>query len=155
MKPIQPPPGFERQTSIDVSYPHIFKKQNLRGSSTSALSPVPGMEISQHQQQQPQATYPIGPSTFPIQPTASPIAITRPTPPRPVQRTTFSGQSSGKTVVKLIVYDLSRGLMAQQSLAVLGRYIEAVYHSSIEVFGVEYWFSPKGSKPRLQEPSLQ
>ncbi|KAI9790695.1 MAG: hypothetical protein M1816_004836 [Peltula sp. TS41687] len=44
--------------------------------------------------------------------------------------------------VELYVYDLSRGLAKQMSLALLGTYIDAVYHTSIVFGGVEIFFGP-------------
>ncbi len=46
--------------------------------------------------------------------------------------------------VKLIVYDLSRGVAKCVSWEILGRYIPAIYHCGIEVYGVEYWYGPSG-----------
>lgn len=43
--------------------------------------------------------------------------------------------------VKLYVYDLSQGLAKQLSSQIIGREIEAVYHTSIVVHGKEYFFS--------------
>lgn len=40
--------------------------------------------------------------------------------------------------VKLLVYDLSRGLARQMSLGILGFQLDAIYHTSIELNGVEY-----------------
>ncbi|KAI9678616.1 MAG: hypothetical protein M1817_005673 [Caeruleum heppii] len=42
--------------------------------------------------------------------------------------------------VELYVYDLSKGLARQYSTALLGTYIEAVYHTSLVFGGVEYFF---------------
>ncbi|KAI9711835.1 MAG: hypothetical protein M1820_001980 [Bogoriella megaspora] len=42
--------------------------------------------------------------------------------------------------VQLFVYDLSQGLARQLSRDLLGTYIDAVYHTSIVVGGVEYFF---------------
>ena len=40
--------------------------------------------------------------------------------------------------VQLYIYDLTNGLARQMSVAFLGTYIEAVYHTSIVLKGVEY-----------------
>jgi hypothetical protein len=40
--------------------------------------------------------------------------------------------------VQLYVYDLSNGLARQMSLALLGTQIDAVYHTSIVMKGLEY-----------------
>ncbi|KAA8901707.1 PPPDE putative peptidase domain-containing protein [Sphaerosporella brunnea] len=42
--------------------------------------------------------------------------------------------------VELYVYDLSQGLARQMSMAFLGIQIDAVYHTSIVVGGIEYYF---------------
>ena len=42
--------------------------------------------------------------------------------------------------VQLYVYDLSRGLARQMSLAFLGTQIDAVYHTSLVFEGIEYFF---------------
>ena len=42
--------------------------------------------------------------------------------------------------VQLYVYDLSRGLARQLSSSFLGTYIDAVYHTSLVLEGVEYFF---------------
>ncbi|KAJ1692392.1 hypothetical protein LUZ63_009090 [Rhynchospora breviuscula] len=55
--------------------------------------------------------------------------------------------------VVLNVYDLSNGLAKQFSTAFLGKPIEAVWHTGIEVYGTEYYFSggiqqsPAGTTP--------
>ncbi|KAF3341129.1 desumoylating isopeptidase 1 [Carex littledalei] len=55
--------------------------------------------------------------------------------------------------VVLNVYDLSNGLAKQFSTAFLGKPIEAVWHTGIEVYGIEYYFSggiqqsPAGATP--------
>lgn len=46
--------------------------------------------------------------------------------------------------VKLIVYDLSRGVARCVSNEILGRFIPAIYHCGIEVYGIEYWYGPSG-----------
>lgn len=40
--------------------------------------------------------------------------------------------------VHLLVYDLSRGLAKQMSLQLLGFQLDAVYHTSIKLRGLEY-----------------
>jgi hypothetical protein len=40
--------------------------------------------------------------------------------------------------VHLLVYDLSRGLARQMSTQLLGFHIDAVYHTSIQLNGLEY-----------------
>ena len=42
------------------------------------------------------------------------------------------------TKVQLYVYDLSQGLARSMSAALLGRQIDAVYHTSIVMEGIEY-----------------
>eukprot|EP00891_Asterochloris_glomerata_P008685 jgi/Astpho2/8685/fgenesh1_pm.00128_%23_2_t len=42
--------------------------------------------------------------------------------------------------VQLYVYDLSRGLARQLSMGLLGKQIDAIYHTSIVVGGKEYYF---------------
>ena len=42
--------------------------------------------------------------------------------------------------VQLYVYDLSRGLARQMSMAFLGTQIDAVYHTSLVFAGAEYFF---------------
>jgi hypothetical protein len=44
------------------------------------------------------------------------------------------------TVVQLLVYDLSRGMAAQMSEAMLGRRIEGIWHTGVSVFQYEYFF---------------
>lgn len=40
--------------------------------------------------------------------------------------------------VHLLVYDLSNGLARQMSMALLGFHLDAVYHTSIELNGIEW-----------------
>ena len=42
--------------------------------------------------------------------------------------------------IKLRLYDLSQGMAASFSQAVIGTHIEAIYHSGVDVFGTEYFF---------------
>jgi hypothetical protein len=42
--------------------------------------------------------------------------------------------------VQLYVYDLSQGIANQFSFILLGTYIEAVYHTSIVMEGIEYTY---------------
>ena len=42
--------------------------------------------------------------------------------------------------VKLNIYDVSRGMAKQFSPMLLGKTIEAVYHTGIVVYGREYYF---------------
>ncbi|XP_054282573.1 uncharacterized protein LOC128999867 isoform X5 [Macrosteles quadrilineatus] len=46
--------------------------------------------------------------------------------------------------VTLYVYDLSKGLADQLSTLILGTHIEGVWHTSIVIFGREYFFSQEG-----------
>ena len=46
--------------------------------------------------------------------------------------------------VRLVVYDLSRGVARCTSRAILGKYVDAIYHCGIEVYGIEYWFGSAG-----------
>ncbi|EDV27727.1 uncharacterized protein TRIADDRAFT_17307, partial [Trichoplax adhaerens] len=46
--------------------------------------------------------------------------------------------------VQVYIYDLSFGLANQMSLAMLGRHIEGIWHTSIVHFGREYFFSSRG-----------
>ncbi|XP_046660890.1 uncharacterized protein LOC124354464 isoform X6 [Homalodisca vitripennis] len=46
--------------------------------------------------------------------------------------------------VLLYIYDLSKGLADQISTYILGTHIEGVWHTSIVVFGQEYFFSQEG-----------
>jgi len=45
-----------------------------------------------------------------------------------------------KQAVRLHVYDLSMGLAAQVSESVLGKKVEAVYHTGVVVFGREFYY---------------
>ncbi|XP_015793237.1 uncharacterized protein LOC107369774 isoform X2 [Tetranychus urticae] len=47
-------------------------------------------------------------------------------------------------VVYLLVYDLSHGMAKHFSLIFLGKQIDAIYHTSIVYFGVEYFFGQDG-----------
>jgi len=47
---------------------------------------------------------------------------------------------SQKTSVTLLLYDISNGMARQFSPMMVGKVIEAIYHSSIVVFGTEYYF---------------
>jgi len=42
--------------------------------------------------------------------------------------------------VELYVYDLSRGMASAMSMSLLGKQIEGIWHSSVVVYGVEYYF---------------
>ena len=44
------------------------------------------------------------------------------------------------TTVTLRIYDLSMGMAAQMSQALLGKQIEYIPHTGIVVYGVEYFF---------------
>ena len=44
------------------------------------------------------------------------------------------------TPVVLHVYDISQGLARQLSATLLGKVIDAIYHTGIVVYGREYWF---------------
>ena len=51
--------------------------------------------------------------------------------------------------VQLWVYDLSQGLASQLSFVLLGTYIDAIYHTSIVMDGIEYTYDGgiKTTKP--------
>jgi PPPDE putative peptidase domain len=42
--------------------------------------------------------------------------------------------------VQLLVYDLSRGMAATLSQQILGQRIDGIWHTGIQIFGVEYFF---------------
>ena len=42
--------------------------------------------------------------------------------------------------VTLLLYDISNGMARQFSPMMVGKLVEAIYHSSIVVFGIEYFF---------------
>uniref|UniRef100_A0A452YDM7 PPPDE domain-containing protein n=1 Tax=Aegilops tauschii subsp. strangulata TaxID=200361 RepID=A0A452YDM7_AEGTS len=57
----------------------------------------------------------------------------------------FGGQARGKVAedeypVKLHIYDLSRGMARQLSTTVLGKPIDAIWHTGVVVHGKEYYF---------------
>ncbi|VAH04199.1 uncharacterized protein LOC125506368 [Triticum urartu] len=57
----------------------------------------------------------------------------------------FGGQARGKVAedeypVKLHIYDLSRGMARQLSTTVLGKPIDAIWHTGVVVHGKEYFF---------------
>jgi hypothetical protein len=54
-----------------------------------------------------------------------------------------------KTAVELLVYDVSKGASKYVSPIVLGRHFEAIYHSSVLVYGSEFWY---GGKVFMNEP---
>jgi hypothetical protein len=45
-----------------------------------------------------------------------------------------------KNSVTLLLYDISNGMARQFSPMMVGRLVEAIYHSSVVVHGVEYYF---------------
>lgn len=45
-----------------------------------------------------------------------------------------------KTPVELVLYDISYGASRLFSQAILGQKFEAIYHSSVLVFGTEFWY---------------
>ena len=49
-------------------------------------------------------------------------------------------ESHAKMKVELLVYDLSRGLAKMLSPVLLGKEIEAVYHTSVRINSTEYYF---------------
>jgi len=53
-----------------------------------------------------------------------------------------------KAPVELLLYDISDGLSKRVSWALLGREFEAIYHSSVLVFGFEYWYGGRVFKTR-------
>nr|CAB3237438.1 desumoylating isopeptidase 1-like [Phallusia mammillata] len=46
--------------------------------------------------------------------------------------------------VKLFIYDISKGLARQMSQSLLGRQIEGIWHTSIVVYGSEFFFGGMG-----------
>lgn len=44
------------------------------------------------------------------------------------------------TPVKLYVYDLSRGMARSLSMSFLGQQIDAIWHTSVVVFDLEFYF---------------
>ena len=48
--------------------------------------------------------------------------------------------------VQLYIYDLSRGLARQLSMGLLGKQIDAIYHTSIVVGGKEVGHPPSGAR---------
>ena len=42
--------------------------------------------------------------------------------------------------VTLLVYDITQGLAKGMSMMLLGQQIDAVYHTSLQVYGKEYFF---------------
>ncbi|TSK14689.1 Desumoylating isopeptidase 1 [Bagarius yarrelli] len=46
--------------------------------------------------------------------------------------------------VKLYIYDLSKGLARQLSPMLLGKQLEGVWHTSITIYGAEYFFGGQG-----------
>eukprot|EP00929_Paragymnodinium_shiwhaense_P060206 TRINITY_DN30091_c0_g1_i1.p1 TRINITY_DN30091_c0_g1~~TRINITY_DN30091_c0_g1_i1.p1 ORF type:complete len:569 (+),score=83.73 TRINITY_DN30091_c0_g1_i1:132-1838(+) len=42
--------------------------------------------------------------------------------------------------VELLLYDVSKGISSRFSSLLLGHHLEAVYHSSVVVYGLEYWY---------------
>jgi hypothetical protein len=53
-----------------------------------------------------------------------------------------------KSPVELLLYDISDGISKRVSWALLGREFEAIYHSSVLVFGFEYWYGGRVFKTR-------
>jgi len=47
---------------------------------------------------------------------------------------------SPKNSVSLLLYDISNGMARQFSPMMVGKLVEAIYHSSIVVYGTEYFF---------------
>ena len=45
-----------------------------------------------------------------------------------------------KNSVTLLLYDISNGMARQFSPMMVGKLVEAIYHSSIVVYGTEYFF---------------
>ncbi|CAJ0749034.1 14503_t:CDS:2 [Entrophospora sp. SA101] len=43
-------------------------------------------------------------------------------------------------VVKLYIYDLSRGFARTFSMGLVGRQIDGIFHTSVEIFGKEWYF---------------
>jgi len=46
--------------------------------------------------------------------------------------------------VKLHVYDLSRGMARSMSLPIVGKQIDGIWHTGVEVFGSEWFYSGGG-----------
>ena len=46
--------------------------------------------------------------------------------------------------VELYIYDLSQGMAASLSPMLLGRSIEAIYHTAVVVYGREYFYGGDG-----------
>eukprot|EP00051_Salpingoeca_urceolata_P005842 m.77973 g.77973 ORF g.77973 m.77973 type:complete len:160 (+) comp14567_c0_seq2:1318-1797(+) len=51
-----------------------------------------------------------------------------------------SSSSTGKHPVKVFMYDLSHGMMAQMSPHMLGRQLSGVWHTAVVVYGKEFYF---------------
>ncbi|EGD76833.1 hypothetical protein PTSG_08180 [Salpingoeca rosetta] len=55
-------------------------------------------------------------------------------------RSSSSSQPKTMSKVQVYLYDLSQGMMASLSPSLLGRHFEAVWHTSIVVYGQEFFF---------------
>ena len=51
--------------------------------------------------------------------------------------------------VRLYVYDLTRGMAKQLAPMLIGRPLEGIWHTSVVVYGVEYYFSGFGVERSL------
>ena len=54
--------------------------------------------------------------------------------------TTSEGDYSINSTVELLVYDLSNGMAKNLSMAMTGKYIAGIWHTSVIVYGKEYAF---------------
>ena len=66
----------------------------------------------------------------------------RPSCPFHAEQNTELASTTSETMVKvqLRVYDLSRGLAKQLSLAMLGRQVDGIWHTGVLVHGLEYFY---------------
>ena len=144
--PFAPPLGFERQTAVRP--PETFAKdyygQSAPASSTQQQSQVNYVQQHQQQLQQQQQFMQQQQQQQQQQYQQQQQQQQRPQQqfaPQPSQQQQLP---NGKTRFHLLIYDLSRGVMAQTSMTILGAKIEAVYHCGIEAYGNEYWYGPGG-----------
>lgn len=53
-------------------------------------------------------------------------------------------EDESSITVLLYIYDLSSGLASMMSPALLGRHIEGIWHTSIVIYGREYFYGSHG-----------
>ncbi|XP_030044382.1 desumoylating isopeptidase 1-like [Microcaecilia unicolor] len=67
-----------------------------------------------------------------------------PSPQRPEPQPQFPASQPGAHLVKLYVYDLSRGMARRLSPVMLGKQLEGIWHTAIIIYEDEFFYGSTG-----------